>query len=88
MVNYSCELCGKEFSQKSKYDYDTINNKKNTYKFVNYVGVIKCLYSDINSEQLNEYIINNEILNDNTKQLLFEYIANDEIHSIIGLSFK
>ena len=55
---------------------------------MNYVGVIKCLYSDINSEQLNEYIINNEILNDNTKQLLFEYIANDEIHSIIGLSFK
>jgi len=56
--------------------------------------IIKCInyimsqVPDINFEQLNEYIINNEILNDNTKQLLFEYIANDEIHSIIGLSFK
>jgi len=42
----------------------------------------------MNDDQLINFIINNDILNKKTKQLLFEYMGNKDIHSIIGITFN
>ena len=42
----------------------------------------------LNGEQLIDFITQNDILNEKTKQLLFEYIENKDIHSIIGITFN
>jgi Leucine-rich repeat (LRR) protein len=53
-------------------------------KSINYVMSQKPI---LNNEQLTETITENEILNKTTKQLLFEYMEDTNIHSIIGVTF-
>ena len=42
----------------------------------------------LNNEQLIEFITENDILNKITKQLIFEYIEDNNIYSIIGITFN
>jgi Leucine-rich repeat (LRR) protein len=42
----------------------------------------------INNDQLTEFITNNDVLNETTKQLLFEYMKNKDAHSVIGVTFS
>src|SRR3990167_5707674 len=37
---------------------------------------------------IEDYLIQNKILSTQTKQLLFEYINNNEVHSILNITFK
>jgi Leucine-rich repeat (LRR) protein len=42
----------------------------------------------LNNEELIETITENKILNKTAKQLLFEYMENTDIHSVIGVTFN
>ena len=42
----------------------------------------------IHMDQLKDLIINNQHLNERTKQLLFEYMDNKEVHSILNITFE
>ena len=37
---------------------------------------------------IEDYLIQNNILTEQTKRLLFEYINNNEVHSILNITFK
>jgi len=52
---------------------------------INYITSIK---PSIQIEQLKELIINNQYLNEHVKRLLFEYIDNEEVHSILNITFE
>jgi len=39
-------------------------------------------------EQLKELIINNQYLDEHVKRLLFEYIDNKEVHTILNITFE
>jgi len=39
-------------------------------------------------EKLKELIINNQYLNEHVKRLLFEYMDNKEVHSILNITFE
>jgi Leucine-rich repeat (LRR) protein len=54
-------------------------------KSINYIMNQKPIFTE---EQLNEFIIKNKYLSEPTKQLLFEYSENPDIHSRFGLSFS
>jgi len=54
-------------------------------KSINYITSIK---PSIQIEQLKELIINNSYLNEHVKRLLFEYIDNKEVHSILNITFE
>jgi hypothetical protein len=43
---------------------------------------------NLNNDQLIETITENNVLNEITKQLLFEYIEDNNIHSVIGITFN
>ena len=42
----------------------------------------------LNDKQLIEFITEDDILNEKTKQLLFEYMEDKNIHSVIGITFN
>jgi hypothetical protein len=52
---------------------------------INYVMSQKPTLDD---KQLTEFITNNKILNKTSKQLLFEYMENKDIHTVIGITFE
>ena len=52
-------------------------------KSINYILSIKPTIKNLNQE-----IINNEILTQNTKEILFEYLQNAEIHSVLNITFQ
>jgi len=54
-------------------------------KSINYITSIK---PSIQVEQLKELIINNPYLDENIKRLLFEYVDNKEVHSILNITFE
>ena len=54
-------------------------------KSINYITSIK---PTIQINQLKELIINNQYLNEHVKRLLFEYMDNKEIHTILNITFE
>jgi len=54
-------------------------------KSINYITSIK---PTIQMVQLKDLIINNQILEERVKRLLFEYIDNDEVHTILNITFE
>ena len=42
----------------------------------------------LNADNLNELILNNNILTEQTKNILFEYNCDESIHSTLNISFK
>ena len=54
-------------------------------KSIQYILQIKPM---INTEQLNQLILQNEFLSNKSKQLIYEYKENKEIHSILNITFE
>jgi len=54
-------------------------------KSINYITSIK---PTIKMEKLKELIINNQYLNEHVKRLLFEYMDNKEVHTILNITFE
>jgi Leucine-rich repeat (LRR) protein len=83
------------FLQRDQIDYQKVySDGQNVHnhsiqngisKSINYIMNHK---PTISMEQLSEFIIQNKYLNDETKQLLFEYSENSDIHSRFGISFS
>jgi len=79
MVKYSCERCGKEFSQKSHYD--SHNRRKTPCE--NNADKIKTLVDKAVEEKLKELnnkklIVENEV-NVNTDTMLFHYLQESVV---------
>jgi hypothetical protein len=69
-------------------DAQSVHNhiiQESVQKSINYVMSQKPI---LNNEQLTEFIITDKILNEITKQLIFEYMENKNVHSIIGITFE
>jgi hypothetical protein len=83
------------FLQHDQNDYQKVySDKQNVHNHsiqegisnsINYIMTQKPI---INAEQLNDFIIQNKYLSEPTKQLLFEYSDNQNLHSRFGLSFS
>jgi Leucine-rich repeat (LRR) protein len=74
--------------QKIYNDNQSVHNhtiQEGIKKSINYIMSIKPIY---NLDNLNEIIINNKFINDNTKTILFEYINCQDIHSILNITFS
>jgi len=54
-------------------------------KSINYITSIK---PTIQITQLKDLIINNQYLDEHVKSLLFEYIDNKEVHTILNITFE
>ena len=54
-------------------------------KSINYITSIK---PTIQITQLKDLIINNQYLDEHVKSLLFEYIDNKEVHSVLNITFE
>jgi len=69
-------------------DTQSVHNhsiQEGVLKSINYITSIK---PSIKNEQLKELIINNKYLNEDVKRLLFEYMDNKEVHSILNITFE
>jgi len=74
--------------QKIYQDTQSVHNhsiQEGVSKSINYITSIK---PSIQIEQLKEIIINNSYLNEHVKRLLFEYMDNKEVHSILNITFE
>ena len=75
-----------------------IKNHQNIYndsQNIHNNDIQKCIIKSINNIIqikptiiIEDYLIQNNILTEQTKQLLFEYINNNEVHSILNITFK
>ena len=75
-------------SQKIYTDTQSVHNhtiQECVMKSINYITSIR---PTIKIEQLKELIINNKYLDEQIKRLLFEYIDNKEIHTILNITFE
>lgn len=59
------------------------NIQETTRKSINNIISIKPTIKN-----LTEYIINDTILSDSTKEILFEFINNHEVHSVLNITFE
>jgi Leucine-rich repeat (LRR) protein len=83
------------FLQRERNDYQKVySDKQNVHNHsiqdgisnsINYIMNQKPI---IKTEQLSDFIIQNKYLSESTKQLLFEYSDNPDIHSRFGISFS
>jgi len=76
------------FRQQIYDDKQSVHNhhiQKGVIQSINYVTSIK---PSIHKSQLKTLIIDNQYLTETTKQLLYEYIDCNEIHSILNLTFE
>jgi len=77
-----------ENGQEIYADTQSVHNhaiQEGVTKSINYITSIK---PSIQIKQLNKLIINNQYLTERTKRLLFEYIDDKEIHSILHITFE
>jgi hypothetical protein len=83
------------FLQRDRIDYQKVySDGQNVHnhsiqdgisKSINYIMSHKPI---IKTEQLNNFIIQNKYLSEPTRQLLFEYSDNPDIHSLFGIFFS
>jgi Leucine-rich repeat (LRR) protein len=74
-------------TQKIYNDEESVHNhfiQDGIKKSINYIMSIKPIY---NLDNLNEVIINNININNNTKTILFEYINSKDIHTTLNITF-
>jgi hypothetical protein len=74
-------------TQKIYNDNQSVHNhniQEGIRKSINYIMSIKPIY---NIDNLNNIIINNTFINNNTKTILFEYINCKDVHSILNITF-
>ena len=67
-------------------DKQSVHNHKIQECVTNSINYILSIKPTI--QNLTQEIINNEILTQNTKELLFEYLQNTEIHSVLNITFQ
>jgi Leucine-rich repeat (LRR) protein len=73
--------------QKIYNDNQSVHNhaiQEGIKKSINYIMSIKPIYK---LDNLNDIIINNTFINNDTKTILFEYINCQDIHSILNITF-
>ena len=73
--------------QKIYNDSQSVHNhaiQEGIKKSINYIMSIKPIYE---LDNLNNTIINNNFINNQTKTILFEYISSKDIHSILNITF-
>jgi Leucine-rich repeat (LRR) protein len=73
--------------QKIYNDNQSVHNhyiQESIKKSINYIMSIKPIYD---MENINEIIINNNFINNQTKTILFEYINCQDIHSTLNITF-
>ena len=69
-------------------DTQSIHNhsiQEGVSKSINYITSIK---PTIQNTQLKDLIINNQYLDEHIKRLLFEYMDNKEVHTILNITFE
>jgi len=74
--------------QKIYYDTQSVHNhsiQEGVSKSINYITSIQ---PSIQMDQLKDLIINNQYLDEHVKRLLFEYIDNKEVHTILNITFE
>jgi Leucine-rich repeat (LRR) protein len=83
------------FLQRDRNDYQQVySDGQNVHNHAIQDSIAQCINyvishkPTIKTEQLNEFIINNKYLSEQTKRLLMEYSNNLELHSRFGLSFS
>jgi len=75
-------------SQKIYADTQSVHNHSIQEGVSNSINYITSIKPSIQIEQLKELIFNNQYLNEHVKRLLFEYIDNKEVHTILNITFE
>src|SRR3989339_568156 len=77
-----------ENNQQIYTDTQSVHNhaiQEGVSKSINYITSIK---PTIQNTQLKDLIINNQYLDEHIKRLLFEYMDNKEVHTILNITFE
>jgi len=74
--------------QRLYYDTQSVHNHSIQEGVSNSINYITSIKPSIQIEQLKELIFNNQYLNEHVKRLLFEYIDNKEVHTILNITFE
>ena len=77
-----------ENGQEIYADTQSVHNhviQEGVSKSINYITSIQ---PSIQMDQLKDLIINNQYLDEHVKRLLFEYMDNKEVHTILNITFE
>ena len=69
-------------------DNQSVHNHAIQEGVSNSINYIMSLKTNIKNEKLKKLIINNQYLDEHTKRLLFEYMDNKEVHSVLNITFE
>jgi hypothetical protein len=75
-------------TQKIYNDAQSVHNHTIQQGITNSINYIMKSKPIFNTETIKTAIINNTVLEEQTKQLLFEYMQNNSIHSILNITFE